>query len=684
MKRIFGLLSLALSGSFAVAACGSDAVHNPTYGEPPDAAQFNPGSGGGGDGYGSGAGPSGQGMDAGPPVCDDALKRCAQEFTFPFGNETTVELRGDYNPGAWVKGDPMTHTGNAWKVTVAVPYNKPVMYKFWVNGTTWKTDPAVPLDATKTNNVAKATTCAAFTCDEPPPTAMGVYDWRDAIIYFVFVDRFFQGGTTKKCGPTPGVSQGDQPGDYFGGDWVGVTKKIQSGYFTDLGVNTLWVTVPFKNADQVAGHGVNGDTHQYSAYHGYWPSDPTKTEDCFGTAAELKTLVDEAHKKGLKVLFDYAMVHVHQSSPVFTQHPDWFWPNSGGAGGNCICHGKTYNNEPCTWEFEPQKCWFTDYLPHWNYTNGAARDYSVNATVQLLKDTGVDGYRLDAIKHVDSTWLTQLRTQVNNIVAAQSPPQRFYMVGETFDFSDRGFIKSFVNPATKLDGQFDFPLRLNIVKSILMRQGGYGLDQLASFMDSNDGFYGTDAVMSTFVGNHDMGRIIHMAEDQPHWDEYDNGSKNQAWSNQPTLPAYTKPFERVANAYGLLLTSKGAPLIYYGDEIGQPGAGDPDNRRPMVFGGLNADQQFLYGRIKALNAIRAAHPALRRGKRTTLNVSGDLWVYSMTTAGDTVYVAINRGDNAQSASGLPSAPLTELLTAAAVTGPSFMVPARQTRVFIAK
>src|SRR5205823_4769663 len=137
------------------------------------------------------------------------------------------------------------------------------------------------------NNLAKPDACVAFTCPAPPSTSPGVYDWRDAVIYFVFVDRFFRDPATsasaKKCGPTPGVQA---PGDYFGGNWPGVTAKINGGYFNDLGVNTLWITVPFKNADFVAGHGSDG--HNYSAYHGYWPLDPTQTEDCFGTAADLK------------------------------------------------------------------------------------------------------------------------------------------------------------------------------------------------------------------------------------------------------------------------------------------------------------------------------------------------------------------------------------------------------------
>ncbi len=685
MKRLLLTLGLGL-GTALAAACGSDAVHNVDYGAPPDAAIFNPGSSSGGDGYGSSGGNPGN-KDAGPPVCANDLKRCAEELTYPAGAETSVELRGDYRTDAWTKGDPMTKSGGAWKVTVPVPYGKPVQYKLFVDGTTWKVDSTKPTvtDANgNTNNLAQAITCTTFTCDEPGPPPPGVYDWRDSVIYFVFVDRFFDGDATNNCS----VAGTDSAGDYKGGDWAGLLQKINAGYFTDLGANTLWITVPFKNADTFKGHGVGGDTHQYSAYHGYWPYDPSVPDTCFGKKTgtdwtELKALVDAAHAKNLKVLFDYAMVHVVNTSPVYTAHNDWFYPNSNG-GGDCIC------GQNCSWDADANRCWFTDYLPHWNYTVQVARDFSVTQAAALAAATGVDGFRLDAIKHVDDAykghptgWLTQLRSTIaSQIIAKQNPPQRFYMVGETYDFGNKDYIKSFVDPPTKLDGQFDFPERLDLVKATLMRKEG--MDGLAAFMDGNDGYYGANAVMSTFAGNHDLPRSIHLAEDTPMWSDPYTDGKDRAWANMPQLPGYRSPFERLGVAFAVLLTNKGAPLIYYGDEVGLPGAGDPDNRRMMQFTGLSADQQYLYTTIKALTAARAAHPALRRGRRTTISVNADTWVYSMATTGDTVYVAINRGDGAANISGLPAAALNELVTGAAVTGPSATVPPRQARVYVAK
>jgi glycosidase len=679
-RRLFALGVSAVIAS----ACGSDDVHNRDFGQPPDASAYDPGKNPGGDGYGSGSNLGGPGF-----VCPDDFKTCPQEFTYPDGGENTVELRGDFGgPDTWQAGAPMTRSGGRWRVTVSVPFGKAVQYKFLLNGNDWEFDPAQPTikAGNDTNNVFAGTTCAAPKCEEPGAPPPGVYDWRDAVIYFAFVDRFNDGGVAK-CnvsdgnGPLPAIV------NFQGGDWPGVTAKINDGYFTDLGVNTLWLTVPVANA-MVPGAGVNENpTHNYSSYHGYWPKPDSSTpsaiaaQSCFGTLEQLKALVDAAHAKNIRILFDYAMVGVHQTSQVYADHHDWFWENRSPEDGNknCVC------GQGCSWDNLPdrERCWFADYLPHWNYTNQDARNYSVQSAVEWAKQLGIDGFRLDAIKHVDISWLTQLRTELTNqITKAQTPSQRFYLVGETFTFDDRDTIKGYVDPNTKLDGQFDFPLRANIANSVLLRTAPMGT--LASFMDSNDYYYGGKAIMSTFIGNHDLPRVIHLAADNPLWgNDQGAGGKDRAWSNQPTIPNERSAFERLANAFGVILTNRGAPLIYYGDEIGMPGAGDPDNRRMMTFTGLNANQTWLKDRISKLLAIRAAHPSLRRGVRTTMRVDGDVWVYSRATPGDATVVAINRSDDAKTIDGLPSG-ATELVTGTAVSGTSASVPARTTLIFATK
>jgi glycosidase len=567
---------------------------------------------------------------------------------------------------------------------------------------TWATNPTQPTstdDAGDVNNLAQPITCpGSYTCSMPPVPPAGVFDWRDAVIYFAFVDRFADGDPTNNCNVSGTQSTPYTSTNYLGGDWAGITQKIQGGYFTNLGVNVIWLSVPLKNADNVADPGVscnNGncgnDGHTYSAYHGYWPSDPTQTETCFGSTTDLTSLVQAAHAKNIKVLFDYAMVHVHTESPIYQQHmndnPPWFTPS-------CICGANGCGN------FDTS-CWFTSYLAHYDFTNSATRTFSINAATQLVQTYGNDAFRLDAIKQVDASWLAALRPAIaSQILAKQMPQQRFYMVGETYDFQNRGLIASMIDSSTKLDGQFDFPLRIRLVEALLMRSTqnmltpddlGWsrnappGMTGLQQFMDSNATFYPSDAVMSTFIGNHDLPRSIHYAEQTPFWSNSATDGKGNAWTNEPQLETDPNAYERLANAFAVILTNRGAPLIYYGDEIGLPGAGDPDNRRMMQWSNYNAGQQALLARMQALATIRAAHPAMRRGARTTLDVSEDLWVYQLQTGAgdptpDTVYVAINRSDGDLATSKLPAG-LTELLTNTPEGAAPVTIPARQTRIY---
>jgi glycosidase len=211
-----------------------------------------------------------------------------------------------------------------------------------------------------------------------------------------------------------------------------------------------------------------------------------------------------------------------------------------------------------------------------------------------------------------------------------------------------------------------------VLSTILRRDGQ--MSDLSGFLQSNDGFYGANAVMSTFLGNHDVPRAIGLADDSPLFGAWDGG-KDRAWTNQPNLPTDVNPFQRLAVAYTLLMTSPGLPMIYYGDEYGQPGAGDPDNRRFMQWSGYTANQMFLHDAIASLTKIRAAHPATRRGTRDILGVTQDTMVYKMSTGGDTIYVAMNRGDAPQSAQGLPSGSYTDLVNGGTVSSGA-MIPAR--------
>lgn len=604
--------------------------------------------------------------DAGGPTnCQEPYRRCDVEFRFRALDEQSVQVRGDFAADGWTIGVPMHKEGAEWVARVPVGFGSDVQYKFLINNTLWVVDPANPKLSATGNSLRENVTCQAFTCPGGAPE-QGAFDWRDAVMEFVFVDRFQDADPANNCT----VSGVTAAGQYQGGDWKGVTQKINAGVFNELGVNTLWLTVPVQNATV---GGLGSDGRSYSAFHGYWPTDLERYESCFGTKQDLVDLVAAAHAKGLQVLFDFAMVHVHAQSALYTQHPDWFWPLPFN-GGQCVC-----GSGVCDWNTQGQRCWFTGYLPHWNYTVAAARDYTVHRAVKILEETGADGFRLDAIKHVDASWLLQARTEVEALAATRSPRPRMYFVGETYDFGNRDFIKSFVDPQTKLDGQFDFPLRLQLLQSIVMRTSP--MTALRDLVATNDSFYGANALMSPWIGNHDLGRVIHMAEDTPMWDPYADG-KDRAFTNQPPLPNYRRPFERMANAFTFLLTSPGVPLIYYGDEIGLPGGGDPDNRRLMQWTGLSADQQWLRARVAALGQLRKAHAALRRGKRALISATDNTFTYSMSDGTETLYIAINRGDSDETVGGLPGQSMQDLLNASSVSGPSVLIPARSARVLM--
>ena len=607
-------------------------------------ASQNPGTG---DDDGTDAGVDG-GMCEAKPTCSLTIKYR--------GTGASVSLRGDFAPDGWTAGVQMTKTGDGFEATIPVRDGQVIVYKLVVDGQ-WIADPDSP--RTSPDGFGAFNSVTRVDCDACPTRAP--IDWQDAVMYFVMIDRFANGSTANDA-PVAGV---DTPGNYMGGDFIGLKQKIDEGYFDALGVNTLWLTSPIDNADN---SNPGADGHTYSGYHGYWPKDLDAAESKLGTEAELKAVVDAAHARGIQVLIDYVMNHVHAHSPIYAQHPEWFWPNDNGFGGNCVC------GSGCNWDNDRLRCWFDPFLPDFDFRNSDARKWSVDNAVSWAKRLGIDGFRLDAVKHLETVWLTDLRARIDAEVAWDQP---FYMVGETFDGS-RDLIKSYVDHKTMLDGQFDFPLRGSILSTVLRRDGS--MHDLAGFLDSNDGFYGPGSVMSTFIGNHDVPRAVHIAEDSPMFGAWDGG-KDRAWTNRPSLPGNKAPFERLAVAYTLIYALPGIPMLYYGDEYGMAGAGDPDNRRFMEWQGHTANQTWLRDQLAKLGKIRGERIALRRGQRQPLGSSQDVLSFKMVAPGDTVYVVLNRGDAAQPPVSLPSGEYTDLLTGQTVRA-SEMVPPRSAWLLI--
>lgn len=515
-------------------------------------------------------------------------------------------------------------------------------------------------------------------CGDP-----NVFTWEDAVMYFVLVDRFFDSDGQRQ--EVPGV---DWAAQFQGGDWNGVTAKLS--YLADLGVNTLWLSAPYKNRD-LPGAAIDpgSDTHLYSAYHGYWPSpanidysdplhpQPTPAvEGRLGTESDLHALVDSAHAENMFVLFDYVMNHVDDQSGLYAAHGDWFYKENG----NPVLCSPNYWNDP----YYSTRCAFTNYLPPFDYYQQWVRQWSVADALWWATAYGIDGYRLDAIKHVPMEWLTELRAALNARITSPEGG-RFYLVGETYDYDNRQTLKNFIDPTTKLDGQFDFPLRKRLCDAVFKRS--MSLDDLFNFWNENDNFYGSGALMSTWIGNHDIPRAIHFASGQID-DCYQGSWVGNSWNpGNFQQPADRAPYERLALAFGLLLTNRGVPLIYYGDEIGMAGGGDPDNRRMMMWDGLNAHQTWLRDTVRRLLQIRRENVSLRRGRRITVTGGADTFAYKLSGCGEAedVYVLVNRSDADASISGLPAGSWNELLTGTPSEGGApITVPARSLRIFKAQ
>jgi glycosidase len=196
-------------------------------------------------------------------------------------------------------------------------------------------------------------------------------------------------------------------------------------------------------------------------------------------------------------------------------------------------------------------------------------------------------------------------------------------------------------------------------------------------MDGNDGFYGAGAIMTTWIGNHDIPRPIHFASREI-TNCREGSNPDNGWNWRPAQPTAREPYERLGVAYAVMFTNPGIPLMYYGDEIGLAGGGDPDNRRmmPWTEGSLNEHQRTLREQVRALGRIRGAYPVLGRGRRVTVSSDADTWVYRMTGCGeDDVLVAINKADAARTVS-IPAGSYEDLVDGGAVSGGSRELPAR--------
>jgi glycosidase len=222
-------------------------------------------------------------------------------------------------------------------------------------------------------------------------------------------------------------------------------------------------------------------------------------------------------------------------------------------------------------------------------------------------------------------------------VVDKGRPLPLYSVGETF--MDRKGIVSFVGP-NMLDGQFDFPLYDTIIDVFAKEKAGF--DELEKSLSASESIYGKETLMSPLLGNHDKSRFMAYADgDLPHSELTDE--EEVGWKFPPKVDN-NAAFEKLKLGLTFVLAVDGVPMIYYGDEIGLSGAGDPDNRRMMRWGDeVTAEENAVREHFSKVAAVRHKHPALRYGSRRALVYEGDRYAFVRAHLGDAVLAVWNRG-----------------------------------------
>jgi len=395
--------------------------------------------------------------------------------------------------------------------------------------------------------------------------------WQDEIIYFVFTDRFSNGDRSND------FNVQNNPWAYHGGDLQGVINKLD--YIKDLGATAIWLTPIIDNRDNgfVADFG-GGHKQEIWGYHGYWFKDFYKIDEHLGDMAKLKQLVAEAHRRGIKILLDIVANHTDYDHPFAVQ---------GKAKGSKYYNWFNHNGVIKDWNNQ----WWVENgelaeLPDLNQSNPETARYIIDAMKWWITQSGVDGFRIDTVKHVPRSFWQQFNREIRAFAGND-----FLLLGEIYTGYPE-FQADYLREG--MHSAFDFPLYYAIKDAL---GGGQSMRRLGEIFDK-DGVYPDASLLSPFIDNHDVPRFVHEA----------SGDKRK----------------RLMLSIAFIMSIRGLPMLYYGTEVGLPGGPDPDNRRDMDF---NRDSG-LRDYVKFMTNLRKQNRAMRRGRQ--LEMWKDEQVYGFT------------------------------------------------------
>lgn len=457
----------------------------------------------------------------------------------------------------------------------------------------------------------------------------------DDVIYLIMPDRFANGDPTNdEPAEFPGSHDRAKPRAFHGGDLRGIREKLP--YLKDLGVTAIWLT-PFVK---------NGATEDY---HGYGAVDLYSVDPHFGTVEDYRELVDAAHHLQMKVLFDVVPNHVGPKNPWVKNPPlaDWFHgtlqdhinsgpPINGGFYGqpekkvitNDLFEALGDPHTPKQLRENLTDGWFFGLLPDMNTENPVVEQYLIQNAIWWAETSGLDAYRIDTFPYVPRKFWQDWHTSLRKIYPRLSTIGEIFHPDPTVTSFYAGGRKGWDGIDTGLTTPFDFPTFF-AVREVLLHDAPAG--KLANVL-RQDSLYPHPEYLVPFFANHDTVRFA-------------------------GEPGATPSKEKLA--FGLVLTLRGIPEIYYGDEIGMAGGGDPDNRHDFPGGwtedrqnaftaeGRTKEQQEIFQYVRTLLAQRKDHSALRGGSLTHLFADQTGYVFLREAEEEKLLVGFNKDAQAR-------------------------------------
>lgn len=447
---------------------------------------------------------------------------------------------------------------------------------------------------TATNDQGQARRAFPLAKRSDDPNAHAGFSSAD-VLYLVMPDRFADGNPAKEA---QGYDRAAAKGRH-GGDFAGIEQHLD--YLSELGVTALWTTPVASNGDM------------RESYHGYAATDLYAVDAHFGTLEDYQHLSDALHDRRMKLVIDLVPNHIGVKHPwvLDPPAPDWLH-------GTLEKHRLTQSNFYALVDpHAPRQAWsaitdgwFTDAMPDLNQENPLVARYLIQNALWWVETANLDGIRLDTFPYVDRAFWHDFHATLHSVYP------HLTTVGEVMN-GDAEVTSFFAGGVTRrgidtgLDTPFDYPLHFALSDVMAHDKPMTELKRVLR----QDALYPHPERLVTFIGNHDRPRFLTEVHDSA---------------------------PRLKLAVGMLLSLRGMPQLYYGDEIGMTGGDDPDNRHDFPGGfagdahnaftktGRTPTEEDIFEWTAGLLKLRATYPALQTGIEQDLFADEDVMAYVRT------------------------------------------------------